>query len=346
MTDTRSPATTGVTGRRAPHAGNLLPIIGVVVVAAVAAILPILVDNFAFNYLMSYMVITCILALTLHLLMGLAGVFSLGQAAMFGAGAYAAVVIIGQTGIDGTLGLFLVAAVGAAIGLLMGLVTLRTSDLYLALTTLAFGYIVENLVRNSEWLGGPQGITGFDITFAGSYLDEPKLLYWVGLGFLYLLIVIIMSVRRSKVGRAFMATRESPIAARSIGIDTRRYKLLAFGVAGAFAAVAGGLYTAYALVVDPSVFGIDLTLSVLAIAIVGGLRSMPGIIVVAIALTYFRNSAETFGASQYVLLIYGLLIVLTLRFLPQGLGGLLTSPRVLAVTRSIRDRFRNGRGTR
>ncbi|WP_105035510.1 branched-chain amino acid ABC transporter permease [Cryobacterium aureum] len=341
MTDTLSPATTGATGRRAPSAGNLLPIIGVVV-AAVAVVLPILVDDFAFNYLMSYTVITCILALTMHLLMGLAGVFSLGQAAMFGAGAYAAVVIIGQTGIDGTLGLFLVAAVGAVIGILMGLVTLRTTDLYLALTTLAFGYIVENLVRNSDWLGGPQGITGFDITFAGSYLDEPKLLYWVGLGFLYLLIVIIMSVRRSKVGRALMATRESPIAARSIGIDTRRYKLLAFGVAGAFAAVAGGLYTAYALVVDPSVFGIDLTLSVLAIAIVGGLRSMPGIIVVAIVLTYFRNSAETFGASQYVLLIYGLLIVLTLRFLPQGLGGLLTSPRVLAATRSIRARFHGG----
>ncbi|WP_166789406.1 branched-chain amino acid ABC transporter permease [Cryobacterium sp. TMS1-20-1] len=336
---------TGETGRRAPSASKLLPIIGVGVAAA-AAILPILVDDFAFNYLMSYMVITCILALTLHLLMGLAGVFSLGQAAMFGTGAYAAVMIIGQAGIDGTLGLILVAVVGAVIGLLMGLVTLRTTDLYLALTTLAFGYIVENLVRNADWLGGPQGITGFDITFAGGYLDEPKLLYWVGLGFLYLLIVIIMSVRRSKVGRALMATRESPIAARSIGIDTRRYKLLAFGIAGAFAAVAGGLYTAYALVVDPSVFGIDLTLSVLAIAIVGGLRSMPGIIVVAIALTYFRNSAETFGASQYVLLIYGLLIVLTLRFLPQGLGGLLTSPRVLEATRLIGDRFRTGGGTR
>jgi branched-chain amino acid transport system permease protein len=337
MTDTPtvSPQSPARTGGRAALA---LPIIGTALAVA-AAVLPLFIDNFAFNYLMAYMVITAILALSLHLLMGLAGVFSLGQAAMFGTGAYAAVVIIGQTGIDASVGLFLVAGIGAVVGLLMGLVTLRTTDLYLALTTLAFGYIVENLVRNSEWLGGPVGLVGFDLKFLGSFLDEPRLLFWVGLGFLYLLIIVIMSVRRSKVGRAFMATRESPIAARSIGIDDRRYKLLAFALAGAFAAVAGGLYTAYALVVDPSVFGIDLTLSILAIAIVGGLRSMPGVLVVAIALTWFRNSSQALGLSQYVLLIYGALIVLTLRFLPQGLGGLLTSPRVLAGVRSLRARF-------
>lgn len=292
--------------------------------AIVVAVTPLVAD-YSLTYLMAYVVIISLLGLSLHLLMGLLGLFSLGQAAMFGTGAYVAVVASENLGLDGALGLLLVAALGAALGVVMGAVTLRVTDLYLALTTLAFGYIFENAVRNSDWLGGPQGLSGFNMTFLGESLDDPKLLVWLGLGFLYLYVVIIASMRRSKIGRAFMATRESPIAARSIGVDTRRYKLLGFALAGGFTAVAGGLYSAWSLVVDPSVFGIDLTLSVLAIAIVGGLRSMPGILVVGAALTYFRNSAGEFGAADYVLLVYGVLIVASLRFLPQGLGGLVSS---------------------
>ncbi|MFT4286977.1 branched-chain amino acid ABC transporter permease [Nocardioides sp.] len=327
MTNTLFAPAAAPSRRRRRWPTTPVAIAAALVVAVVVALVP-LVGDYAFNYLIAYMVIICILGLALHLLMGLMGIFSLGQAAMFGTGAYAIVVASDDLGLDGALGLALVAVVGALLGLVMGAVTLRITDLYLALTTLAFGFILENVVRNTDWLGGPQGRTGFDVTFLGSSLDDPKLLFWVGLGFLYLFVVIIASIRHSQIGRAMMATRESPIAARSIGIDTRRYKLLAFAVAGAFAALAGALYSAWSLVVDPSVFGIELTLSVLAIAIVGGVRSMPGVIIVAVALTYFRNRAQDFGASDSVLLIYGLLIVVTLRFLAQGLGGLATSPRL------------------
>lgn len=292
-----------------------------VVVAIIVALLPLATD-YSTNYLLAYIVIISLLASCLHLLMGLMGVFSLGQAALFGTGCYVAVVVSEDLGLDGAIGLLIVAAVGALLGLAIGAVTLRVTDLYLALATLAVGYILENVVRNSDWLGGPQGRTGFAISVLGRSLDDPRLLFWVGLGALYVFIVMIASMRRSKLGRAFMATRESPIAARSIGVDTRRYKLLGFALAGAFSGLAGALYAAWSLVVDPSVYGIDLTLSVLAIAIVGGLRSLPGILVVAAALTYFRNSAGDFGAADYVLLIYGALIVLSLRFLPEGLGGL------------------------
>ncbi|WP_162529759.1 branched-chain amino acid ABC transporter permease [Nocardioides caldifontis] len=316
-------------GGRATGAAALLA-------AAAVAALPLATD-YSTTYLLAYIVIIALLGTSLHLLMGLMGVFSLGQAAMFGTGAYVAVVASDELALDGILGLLLVALVGAVLGLVMGAVTLRVTDLYLALATLAVGYIFENVVRNTDWLGGPQGRTGFVITVAGRSLDDPRLLFWVGIVALYLFIVIIWSMRRSKLGRAFMATRESPIAARSIGIDTRRYKLLGFALAGAFSGIAGALYAAWSLVVDPSVFGIDLTLSVLAIAIVGGLRSLPGILIVGAALTYFRNSAADFGAADYVLLVYGSLIVLSLRFLPQGLGGLLAST-VTAGTSRMRGR--------
>lgn len=291
------------------------------IVAVAVALLPLATD-YSTNYLLAYIVIISLLATCLHLLMGLMGVFSLGQAALFGTGCYVAVVVSEDLALDGALGLLLVAAAGALLGLVMGAVTLRVTDLYLALATLAVGYILENAVRNTGWLGGPQGRTGFTVNVFGRSLDDPRLLFWVGLGALYLFILVIASMRRSKYGRAFMATRESPIAARSIGVDTRRFKLLGFALAGAFSGLAGALYAAWSLVVDPSVYGIDLTLSVLAIAIVGGLRSLPGILVVAAALTYFRSSAGDFGAADYVLLVYGALIVLSLRFLPQGLGGL------------------------
>lgn len=326
-----TPSTTS-TARRAAAPG------AVGLIALLAALLPLLTADIAVQYLIAYMVIVCLLGLTLHLCMGLAGIFTLGQAALFGTGAYAGVVLMENFGLDGIVALPLVAGIGALLGVLMAVVTLRVGDLYLALTTLAFGFIGENIVRNSDYLGGASGITGFQLDFLGEPLDDPRRLYWVGLGFTILFVVVIASLRRSKLGRALMASRESPIAAKSIGIDTRFYRILALGVGGAFAAIAGSLYTAYALVIDPSVFGLDLTLAVLTIAIVGGLRSMPGVIVAAIALTYFRNSAETFGVASYVLLIYGAFVVLTLRFLPMGVGGLLTSPAVRRVLAAARRR--------
>lgn len=325
---TQSP--TGATGmrslRRRPRGGARRLVSVAAVALAMAA--PLLTTDIALQYLIAYMAIVSLLALALHLVMGLAGIFSLGQAAFFGAGAYTGVVLMENAGLDAVVALPLVALVGGLLGVFMAVVTLRVTHLYLALTTLAFGYIGENIVRNSEYLGGPSGISGFDLRMLGMPLDEPRLLYWTGLFFVLLLILVITSIRRSKVGRAMMACRESPIAAKSIGIDTRRYQLLALGMSGAFAAVAGSLYTAYAFVLDPSVFGLELTLAVLTIAIVGGLRSMPGVLVSAVALSYFRNSAETFGVAPYVLLIYGLFVVLTLRFLPQGVGGALTSSAV------------------
>ncbi len=302
-----------------------------VILAAVAAVAaPLAIGDVAVQYLIAYVVIMSLLALALHLCMGIAGIFTLGQAALFGTGAYLGVVLMDRVSLDGVVALPMVGLAGALLGALMAVVTLRVSDLYLALTTLAFGFIGENVVRNSDHLGGATGILGYRLSFAGHPLDEPRLLYWVGLGHVLIFMVVIASVRRSKIGRALMAGRESPIAARSIGIDTRRYRVLALALGGAFAAVAGGLYPAYALVLDPTVYGLDLTLAVLTIAIIGGLRSMPGVIGATVLLTYFRNSAESFGVAPYVLLIYGAFVVLTLRFLPAGVAGLFGSPGLRA----------------
>lgn len=320
--------------RQQPGRARVAGLIVWPIVLLAAVLLPLAGLDNAQGFLLAYTVIICLLAVSLHFLMGLAGVFSLGQAAFFGLGAYSGVVLMDIVGMDGAVALPLVAILGGCLGLVMGVATLRSADLYLALTTLAFGFIGENLVRNSQWLGGAQGLTGFDLRLFGQPLDEPRTIYWVGLSWLVVLIVIIVSMRRSRLGRALMAARESPIAARSIGVNTRAYRLLAFGISGAFAAVAGVLYTAYAYVLDPSVFSLDLTIAVLTIAIVGGLRSLPGVLVSAIALTYFRNSADSFGVAGYVLLGYGLLVVLTLLFAPKGLGGSFVSVyRLLAAAR-------------
>lgn len=297
----------------------------ILALAISAAALPLLGVDSAQQFLLAYMVIVGLLAVSLHFLMGVAGMFSLGQAAFFGVGAYAGVLLMDRAGLDGLVALPLVAVSGATVGAVMALATLRSSDLYLALTTLAFGFIGENVVRNLETVGGAQGLSGFDLRIAGAPMDDPRAIYWTGLAFLLLLIAFITSMRRSRLGRALMAARESPVAAKSIGVDTRSYRFFAFALSGAFSAVAGALYTAYAFVLDPSVFGLDLTIAVLTIAIVGGLRSLPGVLVAAVALTYFRNSAESFGVAEYVLLIYGSLVVLVLLFLPQGIGGLFSS---------------------
>lgn len=313
-------------GELASRAGaGWVKLAAAVALVAVAALLPVVGIDSAQQYLVAYMVIICLLAVSLHFLMGVAGLFSLGQAAFFGVGAYAGVLLMDRAGLDGLVAMPLVAVAGAVVGLLMAVATLRSSDLYLALTTLAFGFIGENIVRNLESVGGAQGLSGFDLRIFGTPLDDPRAIYWVGLVLLVLLIAFITSMRRSRLGRALMAARESSVAAKSIGVDTRRYRLFAFALSGAFSAMAGALYTAYAFVLDPSVFGLDLTISVLTMAIVGGLRSMPGVLVAAVALTYFRNSAESFGVAEYVLLIYGVLVVVVLLFLPQGIGGLFST---------------------
>ncbi|RTL66269.1 MAG: branched-chain amino acid ABC transporter permease [Pseudonocardiaceae bacterium] len=296
-----------------------------VALAIVAILLPLVGIDSAQQFLLAYMAIIALLAVSLHFLMGIAGLFSLGQAAFFGVGAYVGVVLMDKLGWDGAIALPLVAVAGALVGLLMAVATLRASDLYLALTTLAFGFVGENVVRNIDYLGGAQGLAGFDLHFFGLTLDDPLLIYWIGLGCLILFGVMITSMRRSKLGRALMAGREGPIAARSIGVDTGRYRFLAFGLSGAFAAIAGSLYTAYAYVLDPSVFSLGLTTTVLTIAIVGGLRSLPGVLVAAVVLTWFRSAVDGEAISEYVLLIYAALVVVTLLFLPQGIGGAMST---------------------
>lgn len=296
-----------------------------VALAIVAAILPFVGIDSAQQFLLAYMAIIALLAVSLHFLMGIAGLFSLGQAGFFGVGAYVGVVLMDKLGWDGAIALPLVAVAGALVGLLMAVATLRASDLYLALTTLAFGFVGENVVRNIDHLGGAQGLAGFDLRVFGLSLDDAALIYWIGLGCLIILTVMITSMRRSRLGRALMAAREGPIAARSIGVDTGRYRFLAFGISGAFAAIAGSLYTAYAYVLDPSVFGLTLTTTVLTIAIVGGIRSLPGVLVAAVALTWFRSAVDGQAVAEYVLLIYAALVVVTLLFLPQGIGGAMSS---------------------
>lgn len=309
-------------GRRPGTSWSRFRAVALLALAVGATVLPLTGIDSAQRFLLAYMVIVCLLAVSLHFLMGVAGLFSLGQAAFFGVGAYTGVLLMDRAGLDGVLALPLVALAGAAVGGLMALATLRSSDLYLALTTLAFGFIGENVVRNLDTVGGAQGLTGFDLQFGGTRLDQANVIYWVGLACLLVLMLAVVSMRRSRIGRALMAARESPVAAKSIGVNTVLYRYFAFALSGAFSAVAGALYTAYALVLDPSVFGLGLTISVLTIAIVGGLRSLPGVVLTAIALTYFRNSADQFGVSEYVLLVYGGLVVLVLLFMPQGISGL------------------------
>jgi branched-chain amino acid transport system permease protein len=297
-------------------------VVGLAAIVAIGLPLSSAVST-AQRFLLAYVVIVCLLAVALHLIMGLAGLFSLGQATTFGLGAYAAAVLTDRLGLDAAVAYPLVGLVGAGVGAAMALATLRSSDLYLALATLSFGFVAETLIRNVDAVGGAQGMTGLDVRLLGASFDDPLLIYWTGLGLLVVACAVITTMRHSKHGRALMAARESPVAAEGSGVSTKAYRFLAFCVSGAIASLAGALYVAYAYVVDTSVFDLGLTIAVLTIVIVGGLRSLPGVLVAAVALTVFRARAEEFGFGEYVILGYGLTVILALLFLPDGLGGLL-----------------------
>jgi branched-chain amino acid transport system permease protein len=257
--------------------------------------------------------IAIIMAVSLNLINGHTGQFSLGHAGFMAVGGYTAgklsLVISATGGAAWSLPLTLVAGglMAAIAGLLVGIPSLRLRGDYLAIVTLGFGEIIRVLIQNMDFVGAASGLKGI-----------PK---YTTLGWTFALaavtIYVISMLVHSTYGRGFIAVHDDEVAAESMGIDTTRYKVTAFVTGAFFAGIAGGLYAHHKQFLSPTGFDWLRSIDFVVMVILGGMGRTWGVIAAAIILTVMPEFLRKF--SDYRMIIYALLIILLMLLRPQGL---------------------------
>lgn len=272
-------------------------------------------------YLLSLWAVMTIAAIGLNLTLGYAGQISLAQGAFVGIGAYIAALLTTQ---GWPLGLAFAAATVLcfAVGWLLGYPALRVAHHYLAFVTLSFATLVFLVLRNEEWLTkGVYGISGIPRpTLLGWSAKAPLDFYFFCLFVLALVSAATGWMIRSPWGRAFTALRENPIRASSLGVDTRRYTLMAFAIGSALGGIAGVLYAPLVQFIEPTAFALGLSLNLLLMVIVGGAGRFFGPFLGA-AVSVLLPEWLRFSEGLY-LMLYAVFVMLLLAFCPSGLIGL------------------------
>jgi len=272
-------------------------------------------------YVLSLWAVTVIAAIGLNLTLGYAGQVSLAQAAFVGIGAYIAALLT-TNGWPFTAAYVLAFAACFAVGWLLGYPALRVQHHYLAFVTLAFNTLVFLMFRNEEWLTG--GIYGINRVprpeLFGVSTASPRAFYYFCLVHLVLVAAAAWWLIRSPWGRAFVAVRENPLRAAALGVDTRRYTLMAFALGAGLGGVSGALYAALLQYVDPTPFSLTLSLNLLLMVVVGGSGYFLGPFLggaVAVLLPEWLRFAQ-----NYYLFGYALVVMVLMVFCPTGLIGL------------------------
>ncbi len=256
------------------------------------------------------------LAVSLNLINGITGQFSLGHMGFAAVGGYTAAVLTQHlaAGGVGSAPVFLVSLVAGGMlagvaGLLVGLPTLRLRGDYLAIATLGFGEIVKVVIYNVPALGGAAGLKGIPL------LTD---LFWV-YAWALVTIVVVRNIRYSRQGRALLAIREDEVAAEAMGVNTVRYKVVAFSIGAFFAGVAGGLLGHFYRILDPNQFGFLNSIEVVIMVVVGGLGSIAGAAAAAAGLTYLSEALRAAGSIRMIL--YSAMLILVMMPWWNAVGG-------------------------
>ncbi len=253
--------------------------------------------------------INIILASSLNLINGFTGQFSIGHAGFMAVGAYTSAVITVKLGLPFELGLIVATVSAAILGLLIGLPTLRLDGDYLAIATLGLGEIIRICILNIDYVGGASGLMGIPrlTTFA--------LTFWLMIAILF----FIKNFKNSAAGRCCLAIRENEIAADTMGINTTKYKVMAFALGAGFAGTAGALFSHYFFLAHPASFTFMRSFDILTMVVLGGLGSMTGSIAGATLLTFISAYLSDFP--EWRMIIYSATMILLMLYRPQGLFG-------------------------
>ena len=255
--------------------------------------------------------INIILAVSLNLIIGICGQFSLGHAGFMCIGAYSAAIVVRSMGnmMGFGLGILVGLIMSSLAALIVSIPTLRLRGDYLAIATLGFAEIIRIAVLNMDITNGAAGLTGI-----------PKLTTWPLLFVLMVIsVVIVTNFGRSRQGRACISVREDEIASEAMGINTTRYKTTAFVVGAMLASVAGALYACNFYVIKPDLFTFNKSIDILVMVVFGGMGSITGSVIAAVFIGILNTVLQSFASLRMI--IYGVVLVAIMIFRPSGLLG-------------------------
>jgi branched-chain amino acid transport system permease protein len=304
-----------------------------ILLGSLAAVLVVSLFSNSYNPYFLDIAVTCginiTLAVSLNLINGYTGQFSLGHAGFMAIGAYSSAFLTTtfDTRIQSLLGhnawvVFPIALcvgglVAAAAGLVVGIPSLRLKGDYLAIVTLGFGEIIRVILQNIEAVGGARGMTG---------IPDYTNLFWA-FGLAAITIYVVWALVNSTYGRGFIAVSDDEVAAEAMGINTTRYKIIAFVVGAFFAGAAGGIYAHFKQYIAPVGFDFNKSIEIVVMVILGGMGKNTGVIVAAVLLTFVPEGLrmlsnvspklEWIGESR--MLFYSLLLIILMIVRPQGL---------------------------
>ena len=279
---------------------------------------------------LSFVLIYAVAGLGLMVLSGFTGLASIGHAAFLGVGAYTETVLAAR-GWPFPLSILVAGGLSAAVGVLVGLPALRVKGIYLAIATLSFGFIVEEVL--SRWESVTKGNAGISVVspqFFGAELGSSEAFYFIALGTCVVVTLGVLNLLRSATGRAFIAIRDSEVSAQSMGIHLARYKTLSFALSAAIVGLAGALYAHKLRFISPDQFGIAQSVDLLLLVVVGGLGSVHGAFLGAIFLITMPQLIAlgkdwlppAIGqATGLQAVVYGVVLMAFVLFEPMGLYG-------------------------
>lgn len=296
---------------------NLIWMIFVVVLAVV----PLVINSQYIFHVLIMAGIYVVLAISLNLLLGSTGLFSLGHAAFYGIGAYASALLSIKLQLPFLFTFIFGGVMAALIGGIIAFPALRLKGIFLAIGTMGFNEIVRLLAINlDELTGGPAGLPGISqpVVF-GFDISQPRDYYVAMLVFVLLTYCVFHRLLTTRPGRALIAIRDDEIAARSMGIHVTLYKVAAFVISSFFAGLAGSFFAHYMTYISPDNFGLSESFGILAMIALGGIGNLAGSVIGALVLVIIP---EAFRFLQdYRQFIYGLTIITTMLVLPQGVAG-------------------------
>ncbi len=306
---------------------------------------PILLKSTTFSYkyylyILNMAGIYIILTVGLDLLSGFTGLISLGHAAFLAVGAYASAILVDQVGLPFELSLLITPIIVGFFGFIIGFPALRIEGMYLGLTTMGFGFIVKRLIiALQEWTGGSAGLQVSKASLFGFTMKNDWDNYFMIYTFVILAVITARRIIQSKLGRAFMAIRDSEQSAQVSGINLAKYKMMSFFISGMFAGFAGVLFAHTNHFISTDHFDILLSIFFIVMVLVGGVGSIYGAVLGTLFIVLMENLFIPFfedglaqiihiESSEFHVLIFGLIMLLFIIFQPQGLYGMWLKMRI------------------
>jgi branched-chain amino acid transport system permease protein len=304
--------------------------------------IPYMVGDYAL-YVINVIAIHAIVAIGLNILVGYTGQISLGHAGFFAIGAYTCVLLMAKAGVPFIIALVAAGFVSGLFGLLLGLPSLRLEGPYLAIATLGFGMAVTQVIGHWDYAGGHMGIEAPKMSIGPLIIQSGAQQYAVIMSVTVVLAIAAVKLMKTRVGRAFVAIRDSEIAAEAVGINISLFKTLSFAVSAFYTGI-GGALMAFALEhVSTGTFNLVLSITFLAMVIVGGLGSVMGSIMGAALLTYLQMKLQIIqeapiagpfllslsnkyftpeGLPNIQSIVFGLIMIAIVIFEPLGMHGI------------------------